>query len=316
MVKLSIIVPTLNEAAHIEALLESIAAVDDCEKEIFIVDGGSTDGTKDKVLEIKAKNNQVHWVENPDRYVSHGFNRAFLQTSGSYVALVGAHAVYPKQYFSTCIAAIESGACEVSGGFLIHQGRGIMGAAIAVCMASEFGVGNTAFRTKRQKMYVDSVAFAVYDRQVFERVGLFDEALIRNQDDEFHYRLNAAGLRILMLPELETTYFVRASLSKLFQQYFQYGFYKPLVFKKVRKGIRARHLIPAAFVAYLMSLPVMVFWPWWGLPLGLYFGLVLFFSLSAKTSWPVRLAAMAVYSTLHIAYGWGFIRGLWHFKKS
>lgn len=314
MTKLSVIVPTLNEADHIEALVHSISALDDCAQEIFIVDGGSKDGTKDKVLTIRQQNPKVHWVDNPERYVSQGFNRAFQLATGQFISLVGAHAVYPKQYFSTCIAHIERGECDVAGGFLRHQGHGVMGKAIAYAMASTFGVGNTEFRTKPQKMYVDSVAFAVYDRKVFAKAGLFDEELIRNQDDEFHYRLNQSGLRILMLPELQTTYFVRSSLPRLFRQYAQYGFYKPLVFKKVRRSIRPRHRIPAFFVAYIFSLPLCAAWPWWALPMGAYGCLNLFFSLRAKLPWSSRLAALAVFPTLHLAYGSGFLRGLWHWN--
>ena len=313
-IQLSVIIPTLNEAAHVEALIDSIIRIDDCVKEIFIVDGGSTDATRDKVLKISAQNPNIHLLKNPDRYVSQGFNRAFQASKGRYISLVGAHAIYPKNYFSTCISAIEKGECEAAGGFLLHRGHGLVGSAIAQGMASQFGVGNTAFRTIPQKMYVDSVAFAVYDRQIFEKVGLFDEALIRNQDDEFHYRLNQAGLRILMLPELETTYFVRPSLAKLFQQYEQYGFYKPLVFKKVRRSIRLRHLAPAFFVLYIMSLPLALLSPIWALPMVLYLSLDLWFSLRAKLPFRAKLVCLAVYPTLHLAYGWGFLRGLWHWN--
>lgn len=318
MVKLSVIIPTLNEAAHVERLVRSIAKTGDGETEIFFVDGGSTDGTREQVLYIASQNPQVCLVENPDRYVSNGFNRAYKLSKGRFVSLVGAHAIYPEDYFQRCIEHIERGECEVAGGFLLHKGRGVFGAAVAHCMASQFGVGNTEFRTVQKKMYVDSVAFAVYDRRVFEQAGLFDEALLRNQDDEFHYRLNRAGFRILMLPNLEASYFVRDSLPKLFSQYYQYGFFKPLVFKKVPRSIRLRHLAPAAFVLYLLSLPLALVWVWWVLPLVLYLSLDLLFSLSAKINWPCRFAAMAAFPTLHIAYGLGCLTGVcrWSFQKS
>lgn len=314
--KLSIIIPTLNEVKHIDTLLESIQSLDEVEKEIFLVDGGSEDGTQQKIIEISAKSPHIQLVNNPDRFVSNGFNRAYQLSKGDYISLVGAHAVYPKNYFSTCIAHLENGECEAAGGFLRHQGDGMVGEAIAHCMATKFGVGNTAFRTTPKKMYVDSVAFAVYDRKAIEQVGLFDEALIRNQDDEFHYRLNQAGLRILMLPELETIYFVRASIPKLFSQYYQYGFYKPLVFKKVRQGIRLRHLAPVAFIVYLMSLPLVLIWHWWLVPFLIYVLLDIAFSLSAQGNWGTRALALLVYPTLHLAYGLGFLRGLFHWNTS
>ena len=137
-----------------------------------------------------------------------------------------------------------------------------------------------------------------------------DEALVRNQDDEFHYRLNQAGFRMLMLPELEVIYYVRDSLSKLYSQYYQYGFYKPLVLKKVKSGMRLRHLIPAFFVMYLFSLPLALWCWWWVLPLCFYLVLSLYFSLQAPAPWSVRCRIPMVFPTLHIAYGWGFLRGL------
>jgi GT2 family glycosyltransferase len=300
----------LNEKHHVEKLIASIDKNDGFVKEILITDGGSEDGTLEKIKTLQQTFNQLHLIENPNRYVSHGFNKAFRQAKGRYISLVGAHAQYPSNYFSVCIAAIESGECEAAGGFLFQQGKTTMGKAIAHVMSSRFGVGDTPFRTTRKRMYVDSVAFAVYDRKVFEKVGLLDEDLIRNQDDEFHYRLNRAGFRILMLPELEVTYYVRDSLGKLFFQYFQYGYYKPMVLRKVRSGLRLRHLIPLIFVLYLLSLPLAIAWPVWLLPLLTYLGLTVFFSLRTQSPCPVRLRMIPIFPALHIAYGTGFLLGL------
>lgn len=309
-INLSVIVPTLNEQDYIEQLIHSINSFDSTSKEIIIADGGSQDNTKEKIRNLKENGTPIHLVNNAKRFVSHGFNKAYKQTSGNYISLVGAHAQYPPNYFSTCIEAIESGECDVAGGFLSQQGKTSMGEAIAGAMSSRFGVGDTPFRTTRKRMYVDSVAFAVYDRKVFEKIGLLDEELIRNQDDEFHYRLNRAGFRILMLPELEVIYYVRDSLGKLFSQYYQYGYYKPLVFRKVSSGLRIRHLIPCFFVLYLLSLPIALSWPLWWLPLAAYLGLAVFFSLATQSPWSVRLRMIPVFPVLHIAYGMGFLLGL------
>jgi len=307
---LSVIIPTLNEKSHIEKLITSIDNNDKVAKEILITDGGSEDGTREKIKALQHTFSQLQLVENPDRFVSHGFNKAFQQVKGRYISLVGAHAQYPPNYFSTCIAAIESGECDVAGGFLSQQGKTTMGSAISLAMSSRFGVGDTPFRTQRKRMYVDSVAFAVYDRKVFEKVGLLDEELIRNQDDEFHYRLNRAGFRILMLPELEVVYYVRDSLNKLFTQYYQYGYYKPLVIRKVSSGLRLRHLIPSLFVLYLLSIPLAFVWFFWLLPLVAYVGLAVIFSLRTQAAWSIRLRMIPVFPVLHTAYGTGFLMGL------
>lgn len=307
---LSVVIPTLNERGHLQQLIDSIDGLDSIDKEIIIVDGGSTDGTAEKVMELAGSSRNLKLVYNPDRFVSHGFNKAFHTARGKYISLVGAHAKYPPAYFSTCISAIQSGECDAAGGFLLQKGKTMMGNAIAIAMSSRFGVGDTPFRTTRKRMYVNSVAFAVYDRKIFDKVGLLDEELIRNQDDEFHYRLNAAGFRMLMLPELEVVYYVRESLGRLYSQYYQYGFYKPLVIRKVRSGLRLRHLIPSLFVTYLVSLPIAFAWPFWLIPLMAYLMLSLVFSVRSKASWAIRLRMLLVFPVLHIAYGSGFLMRL------
>lgn len=304
------IIPTLNESSQIEELIHSIQNLDIISKEILIADGGSTDGTQEKVIQFSRINPNIKLIHNSLRFVSPGFNQAFQKSNGDYVSLVGAHAIYPPNYFSTCIKAIRSGECEAAGGFLLQRGRTVIGQAIAQAMGSIFGVGDTPFRTVRKRMYVDSVAFAVYDRKVFDKVGLLDEELVRNQDDEFHYRLNRAGFRILMLPELEVVYYVRDSLGKLFSQYYQYGFYKPLVIRKVSSGLRLRHVVPSIFVLYLFSLPMAFFWPWWLLIFALYLFLSLFFSIRTKAPFAVRMRMPVVFLVLHLAYGLGFLAGL------
>jgi GT2 family glycosyltransferase len=308
--KISIIIPTLNEVNHIESLVKSIFAGDIIEKEVFILDGGSTDGTCEKVMQMATDYPHLTLLDNPQKYVSHGFNKAFRLAKGECISLVGAHAVYPQDYFTHCIREIESGNCDAAGGFLLQKGSSQMGQAIALAMSSKMGVGNTEFRTERKKKYVDSVAFDVYKRSVFEKVGLFDEELIRNQDDEFHYRINAAGLRILMLPELEVVYFVRNSISKLFKQYYQYGLYKPLVIQKVNAGLRLRHLVPAFFVSYLLFLPLSFVNLLYLMPLFIYLMLSFVVALAFKEQLSIKLKSILVFPVLHIAYGSGFIMGL------
>lgn len=313
--KLSVIVPTLNEAKYINNLVNSIEKIDETEKEILIVDGGSIDGTRETVTTLISSHPNLKLIDNPAKYVSHGFNKAFKELNGEYIALVGAHATYPRNYFKECIRAIEEGTCEASGGFLLHKGKTDKGAAIARAMSSKFGVGDTDFRTNPNAMYVESVAFAVYHKKVFEKVGLFDESLIRNQDDEFHYRLNEAGYRILMLPNLQIEYFVRESFKKLFTQYFNYGLYKPLVFKKVRSGMRLRHLIPSLFIFYLISLPLTLINIIWLVPLLIYSIFAIYFGWKGSGAWKDKIWTPIVFPILHIAYGWGFLKGLWKWKN-
>ncbi|MES2559924.1 MAG: glycosyltransferase family 2 protein [Bacteroidota bacterium] len=308
----SVIIPVLNEEKHIEDLLSSIYNTNDCNIEIFVCDAGSTDHTLSILNNLKFPNLNI--IYNPEKFVSFAFNNVFTRTKGKYIALLGAHAYYPPHYFDYAIPYLET-ECDVVGGPLIQLGKTTSGKAIALAMSSKFGVGGTEFRTEKKKMVVDSVAFAVYKRDIFDTVGLLDETLLRNQDDELHYRMNAYGYKLLMVPELECRYYVRDSFAALFHQYFQYGLYKPLVFAKVKSGIRLRHIIPSLFVGYLCCVPFL--WILLGamslLPLAFYVTLAILMALQLSRSLFTLLNIVAAFVTLHLSYGSGFILGLYKY---
>lgn len=310
---LSAIVPTLNESKHIKKLIIDYLSYAPQNSEIWIVDGGSNDGTVEIVSKMSEDDERIKFLYNENKFVSFAFNLAYKETKGKYLALLGAHSDYSYNYFDIAIKSLEMNEADAVGGVLIHFGNSLKGKAIAFGMSSIFGVGDTPFRTKNKRMFVDSVAFAIYKREVFEKVGLLDEDLIRNQDDEFHYRLNHAGFRILMLPEIKVNYYVRETLSKLFMQYYQYGLYKPMVIRKVKSGLKLRHLIPTLFLLYLTTLPFLFLSYLWTIPLILYTLLALFFSFSIPTMWNIRFRVPLVFIVIHIAYGTGFFIGL--FKR-
>lgn len=311
--QLSIICPTYNEIHYIEKVCLSLIANDEIEKEILFADGGSTDGTREKIIDLSNQFKNVYLIDNLHKTATHGFNVAFKHAKGKYIAFVGAHAEYAADYFKHAVYYLEKNECDAVGGPLKQAGKTYQGKAIALVMSSKFGVGNTEFRTMKEKMYVDSVAFAVYKRDIFEKAGLMDVSLKVNQDDEFHYRINKLGFRILMVPEMQATYYVRNNLKSLFKQYFNYGLYKPLVFKKVGGSIRIRHIIPSLFVVYLLLLPLAFYCKLFVFPLLLYIVLISMASLRFNTDFKIKLFCIPIFPVLHISYGLGFILGL--FKK-
>lgn len=310
---LSAIVPAFNEVKHIEKLITEFLQFAPDDSEIWVADGGSTDGTREILERLGRLDARIHWVENPDQYVSFGFNKVFPLTRGKYIALLGAHAHYSPDYFVKAIEALENDEADAAGGLLKQTAKSEKGKAIAAAMSGKFGVGNTEFRTEQKRMYVDSVAFAIYKRSLFEDLGLLDTALLRNQDDELHYRFNAAGKRILMIPEIHSVYYVRENFTGLFKQYYQYGLYKPMVLRKIKSSMRLRHLIPSAFVLYSISLPLSLWLPVWLLPLGAYFILLLSNGISKYKGLTFTFHKMMATVTLHISYGTGFLLGL--FRK-
>ena len=307
---LSIICPTLNEIKFIDQLIIDLCMEDGLEKEIFILDGGSVDGTIQKVLQLQKVHSNLIYITNPRRTSTAAFNIGYQYSKGEFVAFVGAHARYSPGYFKFGVDAIRSGICDVVGGPLEQIGTSNTGKAIAYVMSSKAGVGNTEFRTSKERMYVDSVAFAIYRKTIIDTVGSMDENIPVNQDDEFHYRLNSKGYKIMMIPEMKATYFVRDSYSKLFKQYFRYGLYKPFVLKKVKGAIRYRHLIPSLFVLYLISLPFMLISLLWLIPFVIYILITLVIAMKAKNTLIVKLLCIPVFPILHIGYGLGFLIGL------
>jgi glycosyltransferase involved in cell wall biosynthesis len=314
--KISIVIPTLNEANYLKKLVQNLLKSKNVISEIFICDAGSTDGTIDIIEELKKEDNCVKLINNKKKFVSYAFNEAYNQSTGKYLALLGSHAFYPDKYLENGLKYLESGEADVIGGPLNQQGHGENGSAIALAMSSKFGVGDTEFRTSKEKKYVDSVAFAIYRKSIFEKVGLLNESLNRNQDDELHYRIKANGFKILMVPEMQSTYYVRDSFQKLFTQYFGYGLYKPLVFKLVKQGMRIRHLIPAFFVLYLLLLPLglYIIGYYAFIPFLLYLILALYISNSATSNFLIKLKIIYACLILHISYGSGFLLGFFKEK--
>ncbi len=165
--------------------------------------------------------------------------------------------------------------------------------------------------------YVDSVYLGAFRRSIFSEVGLFDEDMLRNQDDEFNYRAQSKGKKIYLNPEIHSIYFPRDSVSKLFKQYFQYGLFKSLVLQKVKSGMRIRHLIPAMFVLFVVA-SVLLYDQFSCLIDAvylLYFAINAIFSFRNSFDWQTKCNCFITYIILHISYGLGFILGFLNFRK-
>jgi len=248
--------PIRNEIVFIKRTIESILN-QDCNHnnlEIIIVDGMSDDGTREVIKSYQKKYKYINLIDNPEIYVPSGFNRALSISCGDIIIRLDGHSMMGPNYISKCINLIKKGKAECVGGSISHVSKDIIGLAIVVAQSSIIGVGGVSFRSKNQKgKFVDTLAFGAYKRKVFELVGAYDEDLIRNQDDEFNFRMIQNGMKIWLDPSINSYYYPRSSFKKLFKQYFGYGFYKIRVFQK-RGGISSwRHLVPGTFVLGLIS---------------------------------------------------------------
>lgn len=310
---ISVICPIYNEASYLPGILAFFQHSEPLEKELLLIDGGSTDGSLELILQFQQDFNNIHLINNPDKYVPFGLNKAIPMCKGEFIARIDAHAEYPADYFQACLKAIRKTGAENVGGAIHSEGEGPVGQAIACAMSSQFGVGNVSFRTMKTDAYVDTVPFGFWKRDIFNRFGLFDEKLIRNQDDEFNYRILKRGGKIFQSSEIHCRYFVRPSFKSLFKQYYQYGLYKPLVIKKIGKVVKLRHLVPVLFAFYLLILPLSFFFIYLLIPAVIYIFSSLFFALRCKAN---TILIMIAFFILHFSYGMGFLHGLIKFGKN
>jgi glycosyltransferase involved in cell wall biosynthesis len=322
----SVIMPVRNEGKAIRRSLQAVLAQDyPSEKlEVLVADGMSNDGTRDILQAIAAQDARVRIVDNPARIMASGFNKALGQARGEFIVMMGGHTEIAPNYVSTCVSALQQGLAECAGGSTETQAESDWAEAIALALSSRFGVGPVAFRVGcAERKYVDTVAFGAYSRRIIDQIGVLDEELVRNQDDEFNYRLRKEGGRILLLPGIPARYTSRATLRSLWNQYFQYGYWKVRVLQKHPRQMQPRQFAPALFVSALaLSLLAWCLAPgakWLVVMLG---GLYLSTSLAASLAvasrsrkWRLLALLPAVFATLHFAYGFGFLAGLAHFWK-
>jgi glycosyltransferase involved in cell wall biosynthesis len=247
----SVVLPVRDEGAYIE---RSVGAVLDQEgvdrPQVILVDGGSTDDTVARARAAASRRGvTIEVVDNPRRIVPVSMNLGLARATGDVVVRVDGHCVIQPDYLRRSLDALAATGAECVGGPMRTVGETPVAASIAAAQSSRIGVGGVAFRTSQEAAFVDTVAFGAYRREVFDRIGPFDEALVRNQDDELNLRLTRAGGRIWMDPSVRSTYFSRGTLGGLWRQYHGYGFYKLVVMRKHATVPSPRHLVPAAFVA-------------------------------------------------------------------
>lgn len=322
----SIIIPCRNERNYIAKLLDSILANDypRDQLEIFVVDGMSDDGTQDIVRSYAALYPFISLLENPGKTAPAALNVGIARAAGDIVMRMDAHAEYPVNYISGLASALmESGADNVGGVCRTRPGDNTaIAKAISLALAHPFGVGDSYFRIDMlsKPRWVDTVPFGCFRRTIFERVGVFDEELVRNQDDEFNLRIIKNGGKILLLPQIHSIYYARSSLEKLWLMYYQYGYFKPLVIKKIGGLFTLRQLVPATFVMSLVGFSILSFWFEWAryalaavavayLGLNLAFSAVAAWRTEPVLVFPLSLAFMLI----HIGYGIGFLKGVWDF---
>ena len=330
-IHVSIIIPCYNEEGYIKRCLESIVENEYPKewREVLVVDGGSSDKTREVVKEFIDGHLFIRLMDNPQRIVPAALNIGIMQAKGEIIIIMGAHTTYPKDYVKKLVYWLEkSGAASVGGACLTKPGVDtFIAQGIALTLASPFGVGNAIFRTTmrdKEPRYVDTVSYGAYKREVLEKIGLFDERLLRNQDIELNKRLIKAGGKILLVPKIVCFYHARSTLRALWQNNFANGLWviRTAKLTKNLRSLSVRHFVPLVFVSGLIGNVVIVPFVYFGKVLliailGLYLCFALFFSgkIAVKNGLRYFFIMPIVFFTLHFSYGlgslWGVIKECW-----
>ncbi|MEM9595669.1 MAG: glycosyltransferase family 2 protein [Acidobacteriota bacterium] len=318
----TVIMPVRNEEAFIARSLGAVLGQDyePAAVDVLVVDGMSDDATR-YIVRTMAEDAEVpiRLLDNPGRIAPTALNVGLRHARGEVIVRVDGHCEIAPDYVSAGVRHLLQDGVDGVGGPLDTIGDTPTARAIAVAMGHRFGVGGSAFRTAgadAPSRLVDTVAFPIYRRSAIELAGGFDEELVRNQDDEYNYRLRKLGGQILLTGDVRAKYYSRSGFRSLWRQYYQYGVWKVRVLQKHTRQMRPRQFVPLIFVlALLTTLAAATVSPLGRLGFaavtGTYLVTNLAVALRAHPSGFLRVAL--AFSILHLSYGTGFLVGLVRF---
>ena len=322
MTKVSVVIPCLNEERYVIQSLESVIHQDypSSKLEVYYVDGGSTDSTLSLLADIAKKYDWISIIDNPNKTVPFALNLGIKKATGDLIMRMDVHSHFPPDYISKIVSWHEYLEVDNVGGIchtdVLHQNK--ISEAIKLVMADKYGVGNSTFRVGTKVLSeVDTVPFGCYKREVFDRIGYFDERLTRNQDIEFNERLKRNGGLIYLVPDVHCTYFARDTYSSLFSNRFKTGMWivKTSALTRNLRNLSIRHFVPLIFVLAVL-LPLLLSFIY--LPFAAISALVLllYILVLGKRAYTIKTAPTKTsfvflgFLMLHFSYGLGSFYGL------
>jgi len=326
--RVSVIVPCRNEFWYIRAFLESVFSqeLDQIEMEVLIADGMSDDGTREVLSEFETRYPTLRVIDNPEKIVSTGLNRAIREARGEIIVRMDAHTTYARDYVRSCIEVLHETSADNVGGPARTRADSYLAQSIAFAFHTPFASGGAKFRNPRYEGPVDTVTYGCWRKSTLERLGMFDEKLVRSQDDELNLRIASSGGTVWQSPRIVSWYWPRTTLPALFWQYFQYGFWKVAVIRKHPRHASLRSFVPSLCLMVGFLLPLFAaaaslggstswrnaFFAAWLVLIAVY-ALASFasaLSVAKRNGWVFLLLLPIVFSTYHLSYALGFLLAL------
>ena len=313
---ISVLIPMRNEGHYIARCLDSILANDYPQDrlEILVIDGLSTDRSRDIVREYAKRHPSLRLLDNPKRFVPAALNTGIRAAQGEIIVRADAHAIYASDYIRKCLELLETTEAANVGGVQRAVGTDYTSNGIAIATTTPFGIGDAHYRYAENEMWVDTVYLGAWRKSTLEALGGFNEEWVVNQDYELNFRLRKGGGRILLSPEIKCWYHVRPSLKALARQYLRYGFWKVKTIVTYPDSLRWRQLAPPALVvALLLSLGLLPVHRILGLAVPVCY---LAANLCAATwtayrrGWKYLPILPFAFATIHLSWGTGFLAGL------
>jgi len=319
---ISVIIPCLNEEKYIANCLESllISDYDKSKLEILVVDGMSSDKTREIVKSYSEKYNYIKLLDNPNKIVPKAMNLAIKEAKGEYIIRLDAHSKFPKNYFSKLIEYSQKLNADNVGVAVSTEMKNTTkkSNSIKKVLSHRLGVGNSTFRTGVDEVTeVDTVPFGCYKREIFDKYGYYDERLERNQDIELNKRIINGGGKIYLIPDIKCIYYARETFGELAKNNYNNGFWNIITayYTRTLNSLSLRHFIPLIFLLslllplllspfYFKTLYVALF------SLSSYLALVIITSFQLRDNSNSLFYLIGSFLTLHLSYGFGSLVGI------
>lgn len=323
----SVVIPVYNEEKYINGLIDSILKQDynKSKFEVIFVDGNSKDKTKQIIQErLKSQNIEYKILNNEEKITPISLNIGIKDATKDLIIRLDAHSQYPENYITKCVYYINHIDADNVGCVMETKSEGTVGNAISTVLSSKFGVGNSKFRTNAESGYVDTVPFGTFRRELFEKIGYFDERLARNQDSEFNSRIIKNEGKIYLFNDIKIIYHPRETIYKLVKMAILNGKWNLYTNYLVPGSMKIRHFVPFAFTLTLiigiisLFANIKIIKVLFLLEMILYALIDLIFSLKEikKQGLKTSILCFIIYPIFHITYGYGTFLGIFLILKN